>query len=48
MKIMAMIFYSAIVEAFSIKFSNWMNQTMYPDVWKRSTLCPIHKNCGKQ
>ena len=49
MSLMGMIiFYSAIVEAFSVIFSNYMNQSMCPDIWKRSSLSAINKKCDKQ
>ena len=25
-----------------------MNQSMFPDIWKRSSICPIHEKCDKQ
>ena len=34
---------SAIVEPLSILFNNCLNQSIFPDIWKRSNICPIHK-----
>ena len=39
---------SAIIELLSILFNNCMNQSMFPDIWKRSNIYPIHKKGGKQ
>ena len=39
---------SAIVEPLSILFNNCMNQIMFPDICKRSNICPIHKKGDKQ
>ena len=41
------IFDSAIVEPLSIMFSNCINQSMFPDIWKRSNNCPIYKKSDK-
>ena len=42
------IFDTAIVEPLSIIFNNCINQSMFPDIWKRSNICPIHKKGDKQ
>ena len=39
---------SAIVEPLSIMFNNCINQCIFPDIWKRSNICPIHKKGDKQ
>ena len=39
---------AAIVELLSIIFNNCINQSMFPDIWKRSNICPIHKKGDKQ
>ena len=39
---------SATVEPLSIFFNNCLNQSIFPDVWKRSNICPIHKKGDKQ
>ena len=39
---------SAIVELLSILFNKCLNQSIFPDIWKRSNVCPIHKKGGKQ
>ena len=38
----------AIVEPLLIMFSNCINQSMFPNIWKRQNICPIHKKDGKQ
>ena len=40
---MLKIFDTAIVEQLSIIFNNFINQSMFPDIWERSNICPIHK-----
>ena len=39
---------TAIAETLSIIFNNCINQSMFPDIWKRSNICPIHKKGDKQ
>ena len=39
---------TAIVEPLSIIFNNCINQSMFPDIWKQSNICPIHKKGDKQ
>ena len=39
---------AAIVEPLSIIFNNCINQSLFPDIWKRSNICPIHKKGDKQ
>ena len=39
---------TVIVEPLSIIFNNCINQSMFPDIWKRSNICPIHKKGDKQ
>ena len=39
---------SVIVEPLSIIFSNCINQSLFPDIWKKSNICPIHKKGDKQ
>ena len=39
---------NAIVEPLSIIFNNCINQSMFPDIWKKSNICPIHKKGDKQ
>ena len=39
---------TAIVEPLSIIFNNCINQSMFPDIWKRLNICPIHKKGDKQ
>ena len=34
---------TAILEQLSITFNNCINQSMFPDIWKKSNICPIHK-----
>ena len=42
------IFDTVIVEPLSIIFNNCINQSMFPDIWKRLNICPIHKKGDKQ
>ena len=39
---------SAITKPLSIIFRNCISQNTLPDIWKKSNICPIHKNGGKQ
>ena len=39
---------SAIVEPIWIFFKNCLSQSIFPDIWKRSNICPIHKKGDKQ
>ena len=39
---------SAIVEPLSILFNNCLNQSIFPDIWKRSNICPIHKKVTRK
>ena len=39
---------SAIVEPLSILLNNSVSQSMFPDIWKRSNIFPIHKKGDKQ
>ena len=39
---------SAIVEPLTIIFNSCINQSMLPDIWKKSIICPIHKKADKQ
>ena len=39
---------TAIVEPLSIIFNNCINQSMFPDIWKRLNTCPIYKKGDKQ
>ena len=36
------------VEPLSIIFNNRINQSMFPDIWERSNICPIYKKGDKQ
>ena len=38
---------STIVGPLSILFNNRLNQSIFPDIWKRSNICPIHKTGDK-
>ena len=38
---------SAIVEPLTIVFNSCINQSMFPDIWKKSNICPIHKKGDK-
>ena len=39
---------SAIVEPLSILFNNCLNQSIFPDIWKRWNICPVHRKGDKQ
>ena len=39
---------AAIVEPISIILNNCINQSMFPDIWKKWNICPIHKKGDKQ
>ena len=39
---------SAIVKPLSIIFNNCITQSIFPDIWKKSNICPIHKKGDKQ
>ena len=39
---------SAIVEPLTIIFESCINQSLFPDIWKKSNICPIIKNGDKQ
>ena len=39
---------SAVVEPLTIIFNSCINQSMFPDIWKKSNACPIHKKIDKQ
>ena len=45
---MLKIYDGAIVEPLSIMFHNCINQSIFPDIRKKSNICPIHKKGGKQ
>ena len=34
---------SAIIKPLSIIFRNCISQSMFPDIWEKSNICPIHK-----
>ena len=38
----------AIIKPLSIIFRNCINHSMFPDSWKKSNICPIHKKDDKQ
>ena len=38
----------AAVKPLSIIFRNCVNQSTFPDVWKKSNICPIHKKGDKR
>ena len=38
----------AAVKSLSIIFRNCINQSMFPDIWKKSNICPIHKKGDKK
>ena len=40
--------HSTIVELLTIIFNSCINQSMFPDIWKKSILCPIHQKTDKQ
>ena len=37
-----------IVKLLSIIFRNFVNQSTFPDIWKKSNICLIHKKGDKQ
>ena len=39
---------TAIIETLSIIFNNCINQSIFPDIWKKSNIWPIHKQGDKQ
>ena len=39
---------SAIIKPLSIIFRNCISQSTFPDIWKKSSICPIHKKGDKQ
>ena len=39
---------STFVEPLSIMFNNCINQSLFPNIWKRSNICPICKKGNKQ
>ena len=39
---------SAIVKPLSIIFNNCITQSIFPDIWKKSNICPIHKKGDRQ
>ena len=39
---------SAIVKPLTILFKNLISQGIFPDNWKKSNICPIHKKGDKQ
>ena len=39
---------SAIIKPLSIIYRNCISQNTFPDMWKKSNICPIHKKGGKQ
>ena len=38
----------AAVKPLSVVFRNGINQSMFPDIWKKWSICPIHKKGDKQ
>ena len=38
----------AIIKPLSIIFRNCINHSTFPNLWKKSNICPIHKKCDKQ
>ena len=38
----------AIIKPLSIIFRNCINHTTFPDLWKKSNICPIRKKGDKQ
>ena len=40
---MLKIYDSAIVEPLSILYDSFRNQSMVPDIWKKSNICSVHK-----
>ena len=39
---------SAIAEPLTIIFNSCINQSIFPDIWKKSNKCPVHKKDDKQ
>ena len=39
---------SAAIKSLLIIFRNYFSQSTFPDIWKKSNLCPIHKKGDKQ
>ena len=39
---------SAIIKPLSIIFRNCISQSTFPDIWKKSNICCIHKKGDKQ
>ena len=39
---------SAIVEPLTIIFNSFTDQSTFPDIWKKSNICPIHEKGDKQ
>ena len=39
---------SALVKPLSVIFNSCINQSIFPDIWKKSNICPIHKKVDKQ
>ena len=37
-----------IIKPLSIIFRNFVNNSTFPDLWKKSDICPIHKKGDKQ
>ena len=40
--------YSGIIKPLSIIFRNCISQSTFPDMWKKSNICPMHKKSDKQ
>ena len=38
----------AVAKPLSTIFRNCVNQSAFPDIWKKSNICPIHKKGDKQ
>ena len=38
----------AVIKPFSIIFRICVNYSTFPDIWKKSNICPIHKKGHKQ
>ena len=38
----------AIIKPLSIIFRNFVNNSTFPGLWKKSNICPIHKKWDKQ
>ena len=39
---------SGIVEPLTIFFNSCINQSIFPDMWKKSNICHVHKKGDKQ